>query len=207
MIAVVEQIALPGMPDVVPTTLVKRCRCCGETKKLTEFALANVNSRARYKTACKICTREIDRDRQPRLRDAPSACRRCGTPLTEHNTYRRSRSTKRRTICVRCSSLDRRAVHDAVEDERRAGLKHDTCEICGSPETVTRAGRVRRPTLDHNHETGEDRGVLCSRCNTALGMFLDDPERLAAAIAYLRRYGHAKVVQPITDEARQAMAS
>lgn len=63
-----------------------------------------------------------------------------------------------------------------VLDEQGGG-----CAICG------RSARVTRMAVDHNHRTGEVRGILCTRCNTALGMFDDDPETLLEAAAYLNR--------------------
>lgn len=39
--------------------------------------------------------------------------------------------------------------------------------------------------IDHSHETGRVRGVLCLACNTALGSFRDSPKLLARAIVYL----------------------
>lgn len=41
--------------------------------------------------------------------------------------------------------------------------------------------------LDHDHESGEIRGAICSPCNRVLGHAYDDPETLERAAAYLRR--------------------
>lgn len=57
----------------------------------------------------------------------------------------------------------------------------DVCSVCGGD------GRNSRGTIhiDHDHNTGEVRGVLCMRCNQALGLLLDDVNILRAAIDYL----------------------
>lgn len=58
---------------------------------------------------------------------------------------------------------------------------HPACDICGREVS----GRGRH--VDHDHETGEVRGVLCLNCNLALGHFNDSIENLARAIEYLER--------------------
>lgn len=44
----------------------------------------------------------------------------------------------------------------------------------------------RRLNVDHCHETGIIRGLLCHGCNTAIGLMQDDPELLELAATYLR---------------------
>jgi Zn finger protein HypA/HybF involved in hydrogenase expression len=57
------------------------------------------------------------------------------------------------------------------------------CAICST--TITQRGK-HGYCVDHDHETGIVRGIICSRCNTALGLFEDNPDRLRTALSYLQ---------------------
>ena len=60
--------------------------------------------------------------------------------------------------------------------EKQGGV----CAICGTDDWV-----YPSPAIDHDHETGKVRGLLCMMCNTGLGHFYDSIDRLLAAIKYL----------------------
>ncbi len=62
------------------------------------------------------------------------------------------------------------------------------CAICGNPETNIdkRTGKVYELCIDHDHQTGEVRGVLCCSCNAAIGYFKDNIEIMQKATEYLQ---------------------
>ena len=53
------------------------------------------------------------------------------------------------------------------------------CPICDCKRTLH---------IDHNHQTGKVRGLICTSCNTGLGKFKDNIELLTNALKYLKRY-------------------
>lgn len=56
------------------------------------------------------------------------------------------------------------------------------CAIC------RKRPRRKKLHVDHDHETGAVRGLLCFRCNAGLGNFLDNPRSLKRAYQYLKQY-------------------
>ena len=67
------------------------------------------------------------------------------------------------------------------------------CAICRRPST-------RKLAMDHCHATGKLRGLLCQPCNTGLGHFQDDVERMQRAIDYLRNAAVQLSESPIINQ-------
>ena len=66
--------------------------------------------------------------------------------------------------------------------------QHDVCAICKQPETTEIRGKVIAMAVDHCHTSGKARGLLCTQCNRALGLFKDNQSVLEAAINYLKKH-------------------
>jgi hypothetical protein len=69
------------------------------------------------------------------------------------------------------------------EWEKKLVEQNGVCAICGKPDN-----RGWRLSQDHNHSTKELRGLLCSNCNTGLGLFKEDFDLLIKAASYIRSY-------------------
>ena len=60
------------------------------------------------------------------------------------------------------------------------------CKICGIQMKQGAQGRAYDEcVIDHDHETGQARGLLCRRCNVGIGNLDDNVDRLKAAVRYL----------------------
>ena len=66
--------------------------------------------------------------------------------------------------------------------EKQGGV----CAICGGSEPKDAGtGHRRRFAVDHCHETGRVRGLLCVNCNSGIGKLKDSPDLLRRALDYL----------------------
>jgi len=82
--------------------------------------------------------------------------------------------------CKSCFRIYQRArKYGLSEDHFRVLLESQDykCAICHTPD--------RSLVVDHNHKTGAVRGLLCSNCNTGIGLLQDSPEIMRAAEGYL----------------------
>lgn len=129
------------------------------------------------------------------------ACTRCGhsKPLFEFGKDARNKNGLK-AECKACArayansrpreNINRIAMEGhfrrsyGLTQEALRGMKEAVrhcCEICGE--------RVSRLVVDHNHATGEVRGMLCTSCNSGIGQLKDSPSVLEAALAYLTSRG------------------
>ena len=100
-----------------------------------------------------------------------------------------SKTGKLRNTCKNCRRDQQLVrIYGITADEYNARLESQkgVCAICGTDSpTTTQEDTHKHLFVDHCHTSGAVRGLLCSSCNTGLGLFKDNPERLKAAIQYL----------------------
>ena len=82
--------------------------------------------------------------------------------------------------CAKHRSIRKLYGLDPIEYERILAAQDNCCAICQKP-CATR----KKLSVDHDHATGEVRGLVCLLCNMGLGKFRDGAELLRRAVAYL----------------------
>jgi hypothetical protein len=169
---------------------MKKCTKCGRVQSFEDFYKAS-GTRDGYRGDCKSCFRARAKERYPKVREQEiQRVQRWRTENRERylTTQRRNKQSPEGRRRERTSYLKRKYGITPERYDELLAEQGGVCAICG---------REPRPDIslhvDHDHETGAIRGLLCFCCNNALGDFEDDYERLAAAVRYLR--------PPAVDEA------
>ena len=136
----------------------KTCYKCKKEKSLEDFPKDNTRADGRSRE-CKAC---------------------------KARTAREYRIREQEQINAR-KQLKERGV---TEEQYQAmvTLQGNVCAICGTSDTRAGDRRCARWTIDHDHDTGLVRGLLCPSCNRGIGQLGDDVDRLRAAIAYLENH-------------------
>lgn len=97
------------------------------------------------------------------------------------------RKTPEGKLHVRAMNLKKYGITPEEYDEM-AATQDNVCASCGLPETANNQHGPLPLAVDHDHETGKVRGLLCMRCNRCLGMLGDNAERIEKLAAYKRRF-------------------
>lgn len=104
----------------------------------------------------------------------------------------RYRSTRRSGSTSRNDRLRKEYGISEAQYEALLRAQGGVCAICHRSESMRGAhGEAQPLSVDHDHSTGRVRGLLCDACNTGVGKFSEEPNRLRAAATYLEHNGSA----------------
>lgn len=141
----------------------KTCRRCEGTHSIKDFSVdrSKKDGRSIY---CFNCVRKINKTRR-----------------SKPEVKAKRQKTRRDQIANRAWRLKTRYGMTLQQFDSLFEAQGKCCAICKSDKSDS-----KNFVVDHSHQTGKIRGILCSYCNRALGMFRDSPELLSKAIKYLR---------------------
>lgn len=154
--------------------MTKICSMCKQEKSLSEFYSYKDNRtsvpKTKYHARCKECFSIKNRE--------------C------YEKYKEKRLNYSRNVYDKIPARQRSKLSAAIKSKHGFGIEEyerlyakffdeqkGCCAICGESNTTL--------VLDHNHETGEYRGLLCNLCNQGIGCLQDCPEILLSAYNYI----------------------
>ena len=116
-------------------------------------------------------------------------CRSCGIHKPLEGFYQRPSKSKRETECISCekerqrqNKLKKRYGITAQQYDEMYAAQSGCCAICGKHQTQLKKSLA----VDHDHKTGQVRGLLCFDCNTGIGKLQDDEQLILNAARYIR---------------------
>lgn len=165
---------------------VKVCKLCQRKRSLAHFDGAGIG----VSTVCIDCEKTLP--------PVPAGMRRCAICLQPHPT--------KHSYCKQCRKeyVNSRYNEEVRRDQNlwsnyRISLEDynlmlfqqgGVCAICKQPETVIDPYTKKPKALgvDHNHQTGENRELLCHACNQLVGWIEKDREKTKKVLKYLKRH-------------------
>lgn len=148
---------------------MKHCPKCGVVKSLDEFHRRRESPDGRA-SHCKVCRLAYQREYGSLNREA---LRKKSRAWYAANKERASADNRRRRLSTYGLTIE--------QYEERLRSQGGRCAIC----RTSQPGTTGRFVVDHCHDAGHVRGLLCGRCNRGIGLLGDHPEILRLALAYV----------------------
>lgn len=175
----------------------KTCSACSQCRPLAEFNRAKGD---RLKARCRECDRAYMKRYYAANKgawDASRAKHRDRRNARRRDEYRENEQLRQKCIAqardYRMRNPGRKRASNlfsmyGITVEQYAAMlaaQGGGCAICGRADNGGQ--RAKWLHVDHCHRTGRVRGVLCAKCNKAIGLFADDPTLLVRGASYLRK--------------------
>ena len=159
--------------------MMKKCKKCGLDKPLDAYSSFKKNETLYYRGTCNVCRAKEARDTRGdhhRALAREQYARKAAEDPEGAAQYNRDRNL------VRTYGITQQDYLRMVEEQE------NLCYVC--EKHGDKSAPYYKLVVDHNHDTGEVRRLLCSHCNTALGHASDSPQRLRALADYLEEEGY-----------------
>lgn len=168
-----------------PANTLKECIGCHKNLSLDNF---NNKKRGRFHKSnyCKTCTqvqsRKYQEENKEKLKEKTNIYRKLNKEKIaerQKEIYQKNKDTSFKTY--RLKSKYNLSIEDYNEMEKSQNF---CCMICKKEKSLLKGGLV----VDHCHETGKVRSLLCWKCNVGIGSFFDNSTALKQAAEYIEFY-------------------
>lgn len=155
---------------------LKKCSRCKEEKETNLFYL--VAGGAKPRPECKKCTNTYHKSYRKTDYGAAATKRARDTYHASPCNVLKDKQNKKEWSRFKKYGIDKLQYLKMLEEQNHK------CKICPRTHEQEKRGLV----VDHCHDSGEVRGLLCHKCNAGIGFFRDNTEFLANAITYLNKF-------------------
>lgn len=170
------------MEKGIDLSIIRTCTVCKEDKPLTDFGICTTR---KYKygrhSQCKKCKSKKEYSRVSATPEKRAKNNKRAKTWRENNPDRYKNIVFNSTWRSLGIPFTKEMYNQLLEKQK------GVCAICQKVEIIKE--KKIRLAVDHNHETNVVRGLLCGKCNRALGLLNDDSELLLKASLYLKNHG------------------
>lgn len=174
--------------------MTKECTKCRLIKSTEDFYL-RPGSQSKPHSWCKECEAQrrkayyqlnkaelYEKQKERQQDNSPAGKERRRRRKERERTAHRNNPQKKeeQRLKIKSKDLHKKYKITHLQYQERLDAQGQRCTIC-----MVDLDLGRDTHVDHDHTTGEIRGILCKNCNTGLGQFKDSPELLRRAALYL----------------------
>lgn len=142
----------------------KKCKKCNQEKDISDF-YKDKHKKSGYCSQCKNCRKNYYKNLKLK---SPEKLKQWQDDWRKNNLEKSHKNTKNGKLKYKYKINDE--IFSKLENQQK-----NLCAVCGLPEIAkTPQGNIRPLSVDHNHNTKQVRGLLCSKCNLALGLLKVD---------------------------------
>jgi len=155
----------------------RTCKVCGEYKEIDNFQPQGYQ--------CRSCR---NKKQQAYWASLPEDIRKQRQNSLEYKKEYAKRNSVKIKKLARAQHLKRKFKMTVEEYDAILEKQNGVCLLC---KNVCDTGNSL--AVDHDHDSGKIRGLLCKNCNTALGLFKDNVDVMTRAIEYIEMHSEIKV--------------
>jgi hypothetical protein len=171
----------------------KICTKCGKRKAISQF-YKHTTTKDKLRPDCKECSDKFGKIHRDKNKEHYHKLEQIRYSKNKKRIYQLKKELLKKhpikhKIYQKEASLKYKFNITLADYNKLLKNQNNTCAICNKKETRKdyRTNITRSLSIDHNHKTGKIRGLLCSKCNNAIGLFNDNVTILNKAINYLKK--------------------